>query len=67
MPALRGSDAVVDLHIDGRFSPDPPWPLLDRGYRIDFGFDDDKPGNDASRQMIKRHPAIGRLLALACD
>ena len=30
-------------------------------------FDDDKPGNDAGRQMIKRHPSIGRLLPHAHD
>ncbi|MCK5804147.1 MAG: DUF3991 and TOPRIM domain-containing protein [Lentisphaeria bacterium] len=43
--------------------PDPPWllPLIARGYHIYCGFDDDAPGNAASRQMITRHPSIQRL------
>jgi hypothetical protein len=46
-----------------------PWlyPLLDRGYEIHCGFDNDKAGNDASRQMIKCHPSIGRLFPHAHD
>jgi hypothetical protein len=46
-----------------------PWlaPLLERGYEIHCGFDDDKAGNDATRQMIKRHPSIQRLLPYAHD
>jgi hypothetical protein len=49
--------------------PDPPWlrPLLARGYHIYCGFDDDKPGNETSRQMIRRHPSIKRLLPSAHD
>jgi len=49
--------------------PDPPWlgPLLARGYDIHCGFDDDKPGNEASRQMIARHPSIKRLRPPAHD
>jgi hypothetical protein len=48
---------------------DAPWldPLLDRGYQIHCGFDDDQPGNNASRQMIKCHPSIGRLRPPAHD
>jgi hypothetical protein len=46
-----------------------PWlqPLLARGYEIYCGFDDDKAGNGASRQMRKCHPSIGRLLPDAHD
>jgi hypothetical protein len=49
--------------------PDPPWlrPLLARGYPIYCGFDDDKPGNEASHQMIRRHPSIKRLPPPAHD
>jgi hypothetical protein len=47
----------------------PPWlqPLLARGYEIYCGFDDDQPGNEASRQMITRHPSIQRLRPPAHD
>lgn len=43
--------------------PHAPWlhPLMNRGYRIYCGFDDDEPGEKASRQMITRHPSIHRL------
>ena len=46
-----------------------PWldPLLDHGYQIHCGFDNDKAGNDASRQMIQHHPSIRRLLPPAHD
>jgi hypothetical protein len=46
-----------------------PWlhPLLDRGYEIHCGFDNDKAGDNASRRMIKRHPSIGRLRPHAHD
>jgi len=46
-----------------------PWlyPLLNRGYEIHCGFDNDKAGNDASRQMIQRHPSIQRLFPHAHD
>jgi hypothetical protein len=46
-----------------------PWldPLLNRDYTIYCGFDDDKAGNEASRQMIKCHPSIERLLPQAHD
>jgi hypothetical protein len=46
-----------------------PWldPLLDRGYEIHCGFDNDKAGNDTTRQMIKCHPSIQRLLPHAHD
>ena len=46
-----------------------PWlyPLLNRGYKIHCGFDDDKAGNQASRQMIQYHPSIRRLLPPAHD
>ena len=49
--------------------PDAPWlyPLLARGYAIYCGFDDDQPGNAASRQMISRHPSIKRLRPPAHD
>jgi len=49
--------------------PDAPWlpPLLTRGYQIYCGFDDDQPGNAASRQMITRHPSIQRLRPPAHD
>jgi len=49
--------------------PDTPWlvPLMARGYDIYCGFDDDKPGNEASRQMIRRHPPIKRLRPPAHD
>lgn len=49
--------------------PDPPWlrPLLARGYHIYCGFDDDNPGNETSRQMIRRHPSIKRLRPPAHD
>ena len=42
--------------------PDAPWlqPLIARGYDLHCGFDDDEPGETASRQMIARHPAIQR-------
>jgi hypothetical protein len=43
--------------------PDAPWlsPLLARGYHIHCGFDNDEPGEGASRQMISRRPSIARL------
>jgi hypothetical protein len=49
--------------------PDPPWlhPLMAHGYDIYCGFDDDKPGNTASCQMITRHPSIKRLRPPAHD
>lgn len=49
--------------------PDAPWlpPLMARGYDIYCGFDDDEPGNAASRQMISRHPTIQRLRPPAHD
>lgn len=49
--------------------PDPPWldPLMTRGYDIYCGFDDDHPGNAASCQMIRQHPAIKRLRPPAHD
>ena len=49
--------------------PDAPWlqPLLARSYDIHCGFDDDQPGNTASRQMTTRHPAIQRLRPPAHD
>lgn len=49
--------------------PDAPWlhPLLARGYEIYCGFDDDEPGNKASRQMTTRHPSIKRLQPPAHD
>jgi len=49
--------------------PSPAWlsPLLARGYDISCGFDDDAPGNAASRQMIARHPMIKRLRPPAHD
>jgi Protein of unknown function (DUF3991)/Toprim-like len=49
--------------------PDAPWlpPLIARGYDIYCGFDDDEPGNAASRQMISRHPVIERLRPPAHD
>ncbi len=49
--------------------PDPPWlhPLMARGYDTYCGFDDDKPGNTASCQMITRHPSIKRLRPPAHD
>ncbi len=48
---------------------DAPWlhPLLARGYDIYCGFDDDKPGNAASSQMITHHPSIKRLRPTAHD
>jgi hypothetical protein len=48
---------------------DPPWlhPLMARGYHIYCGFDDDKPGEAASGQMISRHPSIQRLRPPAHD
>ena len=49
--------------------PDAQWlyPLLARRYDIYCGFDDDEPGNAASRQMISRHPSIKRLRPPAHD
>ena len=49
--------------------PDAPWlpPLIARGYDIYCGFDDDAPGNAASRRMISRHPVIERLRPPAHD
>jgi len=49
--------------------PDAAWlaPLMARGYEIDCGFDDDPPGEAASRQMITRHPLIKRLRPPAHD
>lgn len=49
--------------------PDAPWlhSLLARGYEIYCGFDDDEPGNAASRQMTTRHPSIKRLQPPAHD
>lgn len=49
--------------------PDPPWLalLLERGYPIYCGFDDDQPGNTAAGEMIRRHPAIKRLQPPAHD
>ena len=43
--------------------PNAPWlaPLIARGYDIYCGFDDDDPGNVASREIIRRHPSIKRL------
>jgi hypothetical protein len=49
--------------------PSSAWlsPLLARGYEVFCGFDDDAPGNAASRQMIQRHPFIKRLRPPAHD
>ena len=49
--------------------PNPPWlhPLLARGYNIYCGFDDDPPGDTASRQMLRQNPAIKRLRPSAHD
>jgi hypothetical protein len=49
--------------------PDTPWlvPLIAHGYAIHCGFDDDAPGETASRQMIARHPTIQRLRPSARD
>jgi hypothetical protein len=48
---------------------DAPWlsPLLDRGYRIHCGFDNDEAGETASCQMIGRHRSIKRLQPPAHD
>jgi hypothetical protein len=49
--------------------PDAPWltPLIAGGYHIYCGFDDDEPGDAASRQMLSRHPVIERLRPPAHD
>ncbi len=49
--------------------PNPFWlhPLLARGYDLHCGFDDDEPGEMASRRMITRHPSIKRLRPPAHD
>jgi hypothetical protein len=49
--------------------PDAPWlsPLLAHGYYIHCGFDNDQPGEAASRQMITRHSSITRLRPPAHD
>ena len=46
-----------------------PWlqPLFARNYEIYCGFDNDEPGNAASRQMIIRSPTIKRLRPPAHD
>ena len=64
-------DAISCFQLDSRRTcistagvrPSSAWlsPLLARGYEIFCGFDDDAPGNAASRQMIERHPTIKRL------
>jgi len=48
---------------------DPLWleHLIARGYRIHCGFDNDAPGEAASRRMITRHPSIHRLRPSAHD
>ena len=38
-----------------------------RGYHIHCGFDNDEPGEAASRLMINRHPSIKRLPPPAHD
>lgn len=49
--------------------PDTLWlaPLIAHGYAIHCGFDDDAPGDTASRHMITRHPTIQRLRPPAHD
>jgi len=49
--------------------PDLAWlrPLLDRGYDVYCGFDDDQPGEAASCQLITRHPSVQRLRPPAHD
>jgi hypothetical protein len=49
--------------------PNPHWldPLTARGYHIHCGFDNDEPGEAASRQMITHHPSIKRLRPPAHD
>ena len=59
-PPLRGKCLCVST---AGVRPDAPWlePLLARGYDIYCGFDTDKPGETASRQIITHHPSIQRL------
>ena len=49
--------------------PDAPWlyPLLARGYHIYCGFDANRAGDTASRQMLNRHRLIQRLRPPAPD
>ncbi len=49
--------------------PGAPWisPLMDRGFHIYCGFDNDEAGERASRQMITRHRWIKRLRPPAHD
>lgn len=62
-------DAACTCISSAGVRPDPPWlrPLLVHGYQIYCGFDDDEPGNAASRQMITCHPSIQRLRPPAHD
>jgi hypothetical protein len=47
----------------------PPWlrELIARGYDLHCGFDADKPGDAAARQMIAMHPTVKRLRPPAHD
>ncbi len=49
--------------------PNPPWlrGILDRGYKVDCGFDADLPGDAACREMIRLYPDIQRLRPAAKD
>jgi hypothetical protein len=48
---------------------DAPWlkPLLDRGYPLYCGFDNDDAGHAAASRMISRYPSIRRLIPPAHD
>lgn len=48
---------------------DAPWlkPLLDRGYDLHCGFDNDAAGHAAASRMISRYPSIRRLIPPAHD
>jgi hypothetical protein len=48
---------------------DAPWlkPLLDRGYDLYCGFDNDDAGHAAASRMLSRYPSIRRLIPPAHD
>lgn len=48
---------------------DAPWlkPLLDRGYEVHCGFDNDTAGHTAASRLMSRYPSIPRLMPPAHD
>jgi hypothetical protein len=68
LSAPHTTNSVICISTAG-VRPNPPWlaTLLERGYLIYCGFDDDQPGNTAAHEMLSRHPTIKRLRPPAHD